>query len=170
MTPLKRLAARLAARRPAPRLPLDGSTEPLLGWRAWQVVDGKDGPKLESWCHGTTWPARQELRSRCYVHGSRPAVEHFCGIHAFAERDDAVSYASSVDGRLLLFNRRPGDALGIAVGRVSCWGRIVRHSHGWRSQFAYPYDLFLLSGDQALARSLSRRYAVDVTAEPLIAT
>jgi hypothetical protein len=29
--------------------------------------------------------------------------------------------------------------------RVSCWGHVVRHTLGWRSQFAYPYDLYLLS-------------------------
>jgi hypothetical protein len=93
-------------------------------------------------------------------------VQHICGIHAFHAREDALAYTAASSQRLLLFDRRPADALGIAVGRVSCWGRVVRHTHGWRSQFAYPYDLYLLSGDPALARSLARRYAIDATAEP----
>ncbi len=57
--------------------------------------------------------------------------------------------------------------MAIAVGRVSCWGHVVRHTLGRRSQFAYPYDLYLLlSADPSLARLLARRSAVDATAEP----
>jgi hypothetical protein len=42
----------------------------------------------------------------------------------------------------------------------------VCHSRGWRSQFAYPYDLYLLRGDRALARTLAGRYAVEVAPFP----
>lgn len=63
----------------------------------------------------------------------------------------------------MLFVRRPERALGIVIGRVSGWGRIVTHTRGWRSEFAYPYDLELLRGDRTLARALAGRYAVEVT-------
>jgi hypothetical protein len=45
----------------------------------------------------------------------------------------------------------------------SGWGRAVSHTRGWRSEFAYPYDLQLLAGDRALARALAGRYGVEVS-------
>jgi len=142
-------------------------TEPLRGWRGWQVVEGRDGPVLASWWVSALWPARRALRARCSVHGPRPAAHHACGIHAFADRDEALAYLDrSRETAPLLFVRRPTLAIGIAVGRVSGWGRAVCHTRGWRSEFAYPYDLHLLEGDRALARALADRYAVEVSPLP----
>jgi hypothetical protein len=141
--------------------------EPLCGWRGWQVIERADGPVLASWCISALWPARRALQARCGVHGSRPAAHHQCGIHAFGDREDALAYLDrSGAAAPLLFVRRPQRALGIAIGRVSGWGRAVAHARGWRSEFAYPYDLQLLRGDRALARALAGRYAVEVSASP----
>jgi hypothetical protein len=155
------ISAWLAGRGSRHQLPRDAVHEPMRGCRAWQVVDGKDGPNLASWWQSTLWPMRRELQSGCHMHGSRPAAHHVCGIHAFAAREDALAYVHSRRDVPMLFARTPARSLGIAIGRVSGWGRVVRHAHGWRSQFAYPFDLFLLAGDRALARSLADRYAVE---------
>jgi hypothetical protein len=137
--------------------------EPLRGWRGWQIVDSRDGPTLASWWVSALWPARRPLEARCGMHGSRPVTHHPCGIHAFAARDEALTYLDrSRDAAPLLFTRRPQRALGVAIGRVSGWGRAILHDRGWRSEYAYPYDVYLLKGDGALARSLASRYAVDV--------
>ena len=53
--------------------------------------------------------------------------------------------------------RRPQRALGIVGGRVSGWGRAVAHERGWRSQFAYPYDLYLLRGGRVRYRAAGER-------------
>ncbi|WP_028060587.1 hypothetical protein [Candidatus Solirubrobacter pratensis] len=143
--------------------------EPLLGWRGWQVVEGRHGPALASWWVDAVWPARRPLEARCGVHGSRPAAHHACGIHAFSARDEALAYLHRThDSVPLLFCRRPQRALAVAIGRVSGWGRAVTHRRGWRSEFAYPYDLFLLERDDGLARAVADRYAVDVSALPPI--
>jgi hypothetical protein len=142
----------------------DIQREPLRGWRGWLVVDTSDGPTLASWCVSALWPARQALEARCGMHGSRPVRHHLCGIHAFKVRDEALAYLkSSHDAPPRLFTRRPDRALGIAFGRASGWGRAVSHTRGWRSEFAYPYDLQLLAGDRALARALAGRYGVEVS-------
>lgn len=141
-------------------------TEPLRGWRAWQVVPSRDGPALASWWINAVWPARRPLEARCAVHGPRPAAHHVCGIYAFAARDDALAYVDGEHQSPLLFVRRPERALGLAVGRVSGWGRAVAHSRGWRSELAYPYDLYLLRGDRALARTLADRYGVETSPLP----
>jgi hypothetical protein len=141
--------------------------EPLRGWRGWQIVGSPDRPVLASWWVNALWPARRPLESRCSVHGSLPVAHHLCGIHAFSARDEALAYLDrSHDAAPLLFSRRPQRALGVAIGRVSGWGRAVAHRRGWRSEFAYPYDLYLLKGDGALARSLAGRYAVEVLPFP----
>jgi hypothetical protein len=158
-----RIASWLTGRSPTQRFPLQSLDEPLRGWRVWQVVDTRDGPALGSWWLGTLWPARRELEARCCVHGSRPAVHHVCGIHAFGARDDALAYGARRRHGPALFARTPARALGVAVGRVSGWGRAVRHTGGWRSQYAYPYDLYLVAGDRALALLLADRYAVDTS-------
>jgi hypothetical protein len=140
--------------------------EPLRGWRAWQVVDGRDGPRLVSWWHGTRWPARQPLEAACNRHGGRPSAHHSCGIYAFDVCERVLSYVRSRAAGPQLFQRHPERARGIAVGVVSGWGRAVAHAHGWRSQFAYPYDLYLLRGDDALALELSGLYAVETSPFP----
>jgi hypothetical protein len=48
------------------------------------------------------------------------------------------------------------------LGRVSLWGRVFENTHGWRAQYAYPYELFVLGGDAATVRGLRDTYAVDV--------
>jgi hypothetical protein len=141
--------------------------EPLRGWRGWLVVETRDGPALASWCMGALWPARRALQARCGQHGSRPVAHHLCGIHAFDARDEALAYLESThETPPRLFVRRPQHALGIAFGRVSGWGRAVAHTRGWRSEFAYPFDLQLLKGDRTLARALADRYAVEVSPRP----
>lgn len=142
--------------------------EALRGWRAWQVVDGRDGPRLISWLHGTAWPARRALEAACNRHGGRPSLHHSCGIYAFDDYEQALAYVQQPPRGSQLFVRRPDRARGIAVGVVSGWGRAVRHARGWRSQFAYPYDLYLVGGDQALARELAERYVVETSPLPPI--
>jgi hypothetical protein len=140
--------------------------EPLRGWRAWQVLDDRDGPRLTSWWHGTRWPAREALEARCHRHGGRPSPHHSCGIYAFDAVERALDYVRGRSSEPQLFQRHPSRARGIVVGVVSGWGRAVAHSHGWRSQFAYPYDLYVLNGDDALALELSDRYAVETSPFP----
>jgi hypothetical protein len=88
-------------------------------------------------------------------------LHHSCGIHAFDVEAEALSYVERRDELSRWFVRHPDQALCIALGRVSGWGRAVRHTRGWRSQFAYPYDLRLLTPDRGIARAISERYAVD---------
>jgi hypothetical protein len=146
--------------------PRETLTEPLRGWRAWQVVQAGDGPALASWWVNAVWPALRPLEARCAQHGPRPAAHHVCGIHAFEDRESALAYLHRAYEAPLLFVRRPERALGIVVGRVSGWGRAIAHARGWRAQFAYPYDMYLIRGDRALARTLAGRYAVETSPFP----
>jgi hypothetical protein len=147
-----------------PDRPVEG--EPLRGWRAWQVVEGEKGPVLASWWLHTRWPAREALVARCSVHGTRPALHHVCGIHAFGACEHALAYIRRRPREPLVFSPRVDRALGVVIGAVSGWGRAVMHARGWRCQYAYPYDLYLLAGDRGLARELADRYAVETSPFP----
>lgn len=137
--------------------------EPAVGWRAWHVVEEHEGVTLVSWWLNTAWPARQRLESSCRQHGDRPELRHDCGIHAFKSREHALGYAGErVPYVGFPFVRPIEGRVGIAVGRVSLWGRVVAHRGGYRAQYAYPYDIFLLHGGPDVARGLQSRYAVDV--------
>lgn len=128
--------------------------EPLLGWRLWHV-DRNHG--LRSWSQSAWWPERERLEARCRRLvgrcGAAPRRGHACGIYALRTRELAES----------LLKELPLPVTGtIALGSVSLWGRVIENVHGWRAQFAYPYDLLLLGGDARTARELRRRYAIDV--------
>ena len=136
------------------------SIEPILGWRVWHVDPA--APCLRSWAQTADWPAGERMEAGCRSrlglgwrereHGA-PNREHDCGIYACRERADAEKLIEELDGR----GRLP-----TALGRVSLWGRVIENTGGWRAQFAYPYDLELIGGDDGLASRLRRRYGVDV--------
>lgn len=143
--------------------PRDIVSEPLLGWRAWHVVREGDASVLVSWWLSTTWPARRRLEAACRQHGPRPELRHDCGIHAFKSREDVLAYVGCrVPYVGFPFVRPVEGRVGMAIGRVSLWGRVAAHRGGYRAQYAYPYDLFLISGDSQVARDVQRHYAVDV--------
>jgi hypothetical protein len=83
-----------------------------------------------------------------------PAVSMPSGRGASPKRScrRSVGWGSAAAGR------RP-----LALGRVSLWGRVIENIDGFRAQYAYPYDLELVGGDEQLAGALRARYAVDVT-------
>jgi len=132
------------------------AVEPVVGWRLWHVARGAEGYRLESWARGDEWPAGRRAEAHCRRHAA-PLAAHHCGIYAFRTREAAE--------RLLARCSRGGFAgcRPVAVGAVSLWGRVIPHSDGWRGQYAYPYELVVVGGDDEVAPDLRRRYAVDVS-------
>jgi hypothetical protein len=108
-----------------------------------------------------TWPPLRALEARCFVHGSRPAAHHVCGVHAFSTRERALVYLVRNPPRPSTPLAGAETPLGVVFGRVSGWGRAVVHAAGWRSEFAYPFAVYVLGRDRGLARALADRYAVD---------
>ena len=145
--------------------------EPLVGWRLWHVRPHGDDYRLESFTwHHVAWPARERLVAQCAVHGEdAPVAEHECGIYAFATQQGAEDLLRRYTGVHQRYGPRASEAppprrgRPIALGRVSLWGRVLAREHGFRAQFAYPYDLIVIGGDADLASALRRQYAVDIT-------
>ena len=146
-------------------------TEPLLGWRLWHVRRHGADYRLESFTwHHVSWPAGRRMEARCTLHGrDAPALDHPCGIYAFTERALAEDLLRRYTGVRHRYGRQyqelppPAPGRPIALGRVSLWGRVLLRENGFRAQYAYPYELFLIGGDDAIARDLRDLYAVDVS-------
>ena len=146
--------------------PSDGAllAEPILAWRLWHVVSRRGEPHLASWTRSAVWQPAERMEARCRLSlggllgcSEAPRRGHSCGIYGLRTRELAERLLSEIGRIGAGSGRRP-----VALGRVSLWGRVVENVSGFRAQFAYPYDLVLLGGDERLAAELRDRYAVDV--------
>lgn len=148
------------------------TTEPILGWRLWHVRLHEGHYRLESFTwHHVSWPAGRRFEASCALHGHEaPVSGHECGIYAFRTRELVEELLRRYTGVRQRYGPLPAEPppprLGrpLALGRVSLWGRILVRERGFKAQYAYPYDLCLIDGDDAIASGLRQRYAVDVTA------
>ena len=120
--------------------------EPLLGWRAWLVVEGAGAFRLRSVVYETRWPPRCELLARCqraatlspsqqYPLHAAPCTDCHCGIYAASEPETVASY---LDGW-----RPEGSVVHRVLGRVSLWGTVLKCERGWRASRAYPACLYV---------------------------
>ena len=135
------------------------SLDVVTGWRLWRVVEHGEGVRLAAWSSPTLlWPAGRRAEAACLLDvpesHAPPQPGCRCGLYAFATRADAEA--------ALAAEMLPGPS---AIGRVSLWGRTIRHAGGWRSEFAYPYDLFVVGGTRELVRELRATYRVDADGE-----
>lgn len=120
---------------------VDTLSEPVEGWRIWNLSASLTKPSLLPAGSGVdAWPPRGAVEARCgrpsllsVGRGSHraPALDCRCGIYA---------------GRsLAAFGRpRPAWPPPAVVGTVSLWGTVIEHERGWRAQFAYPSRLALV--------------------------
>jgi hypothetical protein len=144
--------------------------EPVLGWRLWYAVgDGAD-TQLSSVVHRTLWPRGAPLEASCRrmrlsfwpfscSRHDAPAEDCTCGIYA-ASVGALETYLPEVSAWTYLVP---------VLGRVSLWGVVHQHEHGWRASRAYPESLFVPIAELRLSRAVQvvsglRAYGVPVRA------
>jgi hypothetical protein len=106
------------------------------------------------------WEPMQPTRAVCSDYASHheaPWAGHECGLWALKDFEAARK-------RLLgwISTFWCGDPVGVAIGQVSLWGRVIEHEKGYRAQYAYPFALTLETLEEEQARAIRREYAVDV--------
>lgn len=152
---------------PQPALETFWQEEPVVGWRAWNLVTQSDPLTvkltLKSVFHEVYWEPRVPHRAHCQRaphEGPAPEPGCLCGIYAFRTPED-------LDLELM----KTGLMWSIVVGRIAMWGRTLQCARGWRSQYAYPLDLRVTGMVMKMhewraetARQLQERYRVPVTA------
>ena len=119
-------------------------TATMTGWRAWDVSEGL----LEAVGNKHRWKPRRVEAAVCRsgVHEA-PKFNCHCGFWSFKTLE------------LLLEARKGAPGPDPVVGPVEIWGRVIECENGFRSEFAYPKELWLLEDG---LDSLSWTYGVPV--------
>jgi hypothetical protein len=154
-----------------PKAELEPNREPIVAWRAWRVVqcaggfergpEGfvalKPGLRLQAWVNPYVWPTGAPAVANCTHGGPSLRSTCSCGIHAHKTREECLKQLAN--------ELQPG--VFAAYGRVNLWGKWVEGEKGWRAEYAYPYDIYLVDcADKALIREMADVYAVDVDGGP----
>jgi hypothetical protein len=104
--------------------------DPVVGWRAWSVVEHGGSYRLASLTRRAEWPPGEPFTAACDRHTEAvPSERCTCGVYAATDPRDLA---------------RLGRIAGAAVGEVSVWGSVVEHSRGVRGARAYPARLRLV--------------------------
>jgi hypothetical protein len=117
----------------------------ITAWRGWGVTNGE----LEALGSSSRWEPRRALRANCRIgeDHAAPQMDCNCGYWSFRTKELLIQamerYATSV----------------CVIGQVEIWGRVIECENGFRSEYAYPKELWLLEDG---LESLSWKYGVPV--------
>ncbi len=138
-------------------------SEATVSWRAWSLARPHflSSPNL-------VWMPREPLEAYCAISGGSIISNHgiispdarcTCGVYSVKDRQALANYFS-IDPKTIREHRNVPPAV---IGQVKIWGKVLEHSRGYRSQFAYPAKLWVLDKDWApLSPLLADMYGVPV--------
>jgi hypothetical protein len=121
-------------------------SEPLCGWRLWEVEHLGADARLRSLYRDSFWPVGAPLEARCEAQRLRlsrrprhaaPTETCTCGIYA--------APFELIRRKLVVDRSLPPGCL-FVIGTVSLWGDVLECERGWRAAFAYPSRLFVPLG------------------------
>jgi hypothetical protein len=125
----------------------------VVGWRAWTVIETKDGVRLGSVIYDAVWQPTEPAIAVCHcdrLHDA-PATGCTCGFHAAQDPVDAFTY---------LHGRDEPRTLCRVLGEVRLSGLVVETEGGYRGAAAYPLRLY--ANDLEVAATLESIYGVPV--------
>jgi len=154
---LKRTIARLSSvapvrvEDPTPAMPkvAPDCVQTLIGWRAWDAESGV----LSSIGSSHFWEPKKAQHAQCRDEFDHPAPQKNCrcGYWCFKSLD-------------LLLEALGGYTESISVvGTVEIWGRVIECENGFRAEYAYPKELWLLRNG---LEHLGWKYGVPVKIRP----
>jgi hypothetical protein len=117
----------------------------LTGWRGWRIREDK----LYALGTDAFWQPRKAERATCKS----------CTAHAAPAKDCNCGYWTFKTMDLLQTALEPYVSAVTVLGTVECWGKVVECKNGFRSEYAYPKELWLLDSD---LEHLSWTYGVAV--------
>ena len=116
----------------------------MIGWRAWS----SDGNILEALGSDHQWKPKKIVQAECSRCGHEaPQMSCACGYWSFKTPELMKEACFGYKGDVAV------------VGSVEIWGRVIECENGYRSEYAYPKELWLL--EEGL-ESLSWIYGVPV--------
>jgi len=144
---LSSVIERLSHVEPVKLVRMPDYTATIVGWRGWTLKDGK----LSALGMTGIWEPRKVNVAQCTAGGGMggmheaPFMRCNCGFWAFRT--------------LEILEEALKGYTPIVIGTVDLWGRLIECKNGWRAQFAYPRELWLLKSD---LEHLSWTYGVPV--------
>lgn len=138
--------------------------EPIQAWRFWFISRDKDENSLSS-SYYTTWEPYKALEAR---HLDYPGLDGFgfikciqspCKIHIPYQKPGCGIYGFKTFDHLICYTNDYSKYVGMIIGAVNLWGRIVEHQYGYRGQFAYPAKL-VWSDNLDQLKSLAKKYGI----------
>jgi len=109
-------------------LPHEHMAGPLLAYRVWSIKFGT-GLLRSTGIGGLEWPFAVPMAAQCLRIGHHaPQAGCECGYYTVTNWDKAHKLSKSM---VCIF------------GRAAIWGKVIKHQDGYRSEYAYPYELFL---------------------------
>jgi hypothetical protein len=129
------------------------------GWRAWHVLREPPPygttPRLESVTWSYYWAPRVKAAASC-----SKGEDHVPGEHCTCGFYTAKTLAHLRDMGYHSYDENSGRVC--VVGRIANWGKVIEGTQGWRSEFAYPVQLYVPFEAYRLAKPLSNAYGVPV--------
>ena len=148
--------------------------EPIIGWRYWRLECERT--RLASLTgRAEMWPVGRALEAVCR-HAKREAGDvryQFVGgykrsRHGAPEEGCTCGIYAAQDLRTLRAKMLFG--LGLMVGEVSMWGKIITGTRGFRAQFAYPRRLYVVqrTADWDQSSTINALGVYGVPVEPIV--
>lgn len=142
----------------------EGHTSPIIAWRAWKIQpDGDGSVDLTSVWLGLPWTNDMGMMKAAHLSNKTSSDDHLapqmncqCGFWGVIDLPTLWQTLGWANGDIV---RASLETRTLAIGRVSLWGRVIVGTHGWRAQFAYPYDVWAPKYAQDSIRS---KYKIDV--------
>ena len=155
---LKSTEPRMAAQR------VPDGVYPIIAWRAWGLTTNANGWLLSGLGVSEAWTPRKAMAAKCIqdtlaislwlgVHKTKHLAPHrdcSCGVWAFRSSEELLSALKDYRDVKV-------------IGQVYLWGRILECENGFRAQYAYPCELWLL--DESL-EELGWVYGVPIRTAP----
>lgn len=136
------------------------SSDPIVAWRSWLVLEAPrvarksrrryvEAMALSSYNSHVFWPPRKPMRAHCLAAWrglgqsarftrephSAPHLAGMCGIYAVKRASGCPKWGGRPE-------KHP-----VVYGQVALWGRVLEFQEGYRAEFAYPVELWVLPRD-----------------------
>lgn len=155
----------------------------FIGWRAWNVIRAGNMYRLQSLGtgaphYGCVWTPGKMMQAICDRNNERtaatscvkadderaPGENCSCGFYSATERDRFADmpYSKYGTGCYGADSEYMKGKVARVMGRVALAGKVIPGTEGWRSQYAWPVEIFVPYEHTALCEVLTNTYHVPV--------
>lgn len=133
----------------------------VVGYRLWRMSTGIWRPQLHSIAQmvAQPWSAQKAATCPLEVHPSEraPSKHCLCGIHAFANLEDAIGMLIWMPGSYC-----PSTQGVIVAGTVELYGKVLVHARGYRAEYARITGLYAHPEARERLENLARHMQAQV--------